>query len=187
MANILASKIITFLWWSVPGGVIVFSTTFLLTDMISEFYGKKEAKRAVWAGFFASILYIFSTLIVMYWQPAPFWQNQEAFASVLGLSFRITIASLLTYLISQFNDVYLYHWIKKKTKGKHLWLRNCGSTLVSQALDTVIFITIAFYGLFPILPMMIGLYVVKVLVALIDTPFLYIVRRFWDNDLRLRR
>lgn len=186
IANVLASKVITFLWWSVPAGFIVYSTTFLLTDMLSEFYGKVEARRAVWCGFFANVIFLLSVIVVIYWKPAAFWDNQAAFSSVLGLSLRITVASLLAYLISQFNDVFLYHRIRSWTKGRHLWLRNNLSTAVSQLLDTVIFISVAFFGLFPILPMIIGQYVVKLFVAVLDTPFLYAVRYFYRRRTWLR-
>ncbi len=181
IANVLATKVITFLWWAVPAGFIVYSTTFLLTDIISEFYGKKAAARAVWCGLFADVIYIFSLFVVLHWDPAVFWDKQIAFSSVLGLSLRITVASLLAYVISQFHDVYAYHLLKRLTGGKHLWLRNTLSTSVSQLLDTVIFISVAFYGVFPLAPMIIGQYLVKLFVAVLDTPFLYGVRYFYSR------
>ncbi|MHC1605646.1 MAG: queuosine precursor transporter [Candidatus Methanofastidiosia archaeon] len=175
-ANILASKIVLFAGKAVPAAVIVYSSSFLLTDMLSEFYGKKEARKAVWAGFLANIALVLSVYIAIMWQPAPFWGNQEAFESVLKNTPRIVMASLIAYFFSQHHDVLSYSWWKKKYP-KHLWLRNNASTIVSQAIDTVLFITIAFYGIFPLTEMIIGQYLVKLIIALIDTPFIYAVKR----------
>ncbi|PIZ54623.1 transporter, partial [Candidatus Uhrbacteria bacterium CG_4_10_14_0_2_um_filter_41_7] len=86
---------------------------------------------------------------------------------------RITVASFIAYLISQHHDVWAFHFWKKKTNGKHLWLRNNASTVVSQLIDTVVFTFIAFYGVLPIVPLILGTWVVKILIALIDTPFIY--------------
>ena len=156
IANILANKIVIFLFWEVDAGTIVYSSIFLLTDMLSEFYGKKTAKKAVWAGFFANIILAISVWIAVVWQPSGNWPNQEAFAATLGNTGRIVFASMVAFIISQHHDVWAYSFWKRMTKGKHLWLRNNLSTITSQLLDTIIFVTIAFYGVFPIIDMIIG-------------------------------
>src|SRR3989344_4835373 len=171
IANVLANKIVVFLNFTVPAGVIVYATTFLLTDMLSEFYGKKEAKKAVWSGFLANIILVFSVWIAINWTPASFWENQDAFVKVLGMTPRIVLANLVAYIVSQNHDVWAYHLWKNKTKDRHLWLRNNASTIVSQLIDSSIFITIAFMGVFPVLPLIIGQFVIKVIIALLDTPF----------------
>jgi queuosine precursor transporter len=181
IANVLANKIVTFLWWEIDAGTIVYSTIFLLTDMLSEFYGKKTAKKAVWTGFFANVMLGASVWIAINWQPAASWGNQAAFAATLGNTYRIIIASMIAYLISQHHDVWAYNFWKKVTKGKHLWLRNNASTAVSQLLDSVIFVTIAFYGVFPIFDMIIGLYIVKLIIASVDTPYLYAVKWYYGK------
>jgi len=174
MANIFANKIVQFGSFTVPAGVIVFSMTFFITDLISEKWGKKEARKAVWAGFFSGLVLIVSVYIVVNWQSAVFaTEFSEMFAKVLALTPRITVASFIAYLISQHHDVWAFHFWKKKTNGKHLWLRNNASTIVSQLLDTVIFTFIAFYGVLPIAPLILGTWVVKIMIALIDTPFIY--------------
>lgn len=174
MANIFATKIVTFGPFTVPGGVIVFSMTFFITDLLSEKWGKKYAKKAVWAGFFANLLLILSVYIVINWPAAVFaTEFAEMFDKVLSLAPRITLASLAAYLVSQNHDVWAFHFWKKKTHGKHLWFRNNASTISSQFLDSVIFIVIAFYGVFPILPLILGQWVVKMIIAFIDTPFIY--------------
>jgi len=174
MASIFANKIVMFGPFSVPAGVIVFSMTFFITDILCEEFGKKYAKKAAWAGFYSMLLLIISVYIVSAWTPAPFAKDfSEMFSKVLSLTPRIALASFLAYLISQNHDIWAFHFWKKKTHGKYLWLRNNASTIVSQLIDSVIFITIAFYGVFPILPLILGQWVVKVIIALIDTPFMY--------------
>jgi queuosine precursor transporter len=174
MANMFASKIVMFGPFTVPAGVIVFSMTFFITDILSEKWGEKEASQAVWAGFLSSLVLIVSVYIVINWQPAIFaTEFSEMFAKVLALTPRITIAGFIAYLISQHHDVWAFHFWKNKTGGKHLWLRNNASTVTSQLIDSVIFITIAFYGIMPIAPLILGQWMVKIVIALIDTPFLY--------------
>ena len=174
MANIFANKIVVFGPFTVPAGVILFSMTFFITDLLSEKWGKKYAKKAVWAGFYASLLLIISVYIVTAWQPAPFAiEMSEMFSKVLALTPRIALAGFIAYIISQNHDVWAFHFWKRLTKGKHLWLRNNASTITSQLIDSAIFITIAFYGIFPIWNMILGMWVVKIIIALIDTPFMY--------------
>ncbi len=174
MANIFANKIVVFGPLTVPASVIVFSMTFFITDIISEKWGKSKAKKAVWAGFFANLVLIISVYIVLAWESASYaLEISEMFSKILALTPRIVIASFLAYIVSQNHDVWAFQFWKKKTKGKYLWLRNNASTIVSQFIDSIIFITIAFYGIFPIWPLIFGQWVLKILIALIDTPFMY--------------
>ena len=176
MAQILANKIVLFGTFTLPAGVIVYATSFLVTDILCEFYGKKKALEAVWGGFLASILLVLAVKIAIAWPPAPFWPGQEAFQATLSMTERIVLGSLVAYLVSQNWDVRVFHKLKEMTGGRHLWLRNNVSTMTSQALDTVIFITIAFYGVLPVVPLIVGQYIVKLLIAAMDTPFIYVVR-----------
>ena len=176
MANVLASKIVNFGPFVVPGGVIVFSMTFLLTDIISEHWGQKLAKKTVWTGFYALAVYIISTWIVLAWSSPEFGiASAEQFKTLLGLTPRIAIASMIGYLVGQHHDVWSFHYWKNKTKGKHLWLRNNASTIVSQFIDSTLFITIAFYGILPIWPLILGTWISKTVIALMDTPFMYLI------------
>jgi uncharacterized integral membrane protein (TIGR00697 family) len=173
MAQILANKIVLFGTFTLPAGVIVYATSFLVTDILCEFYGKKKALEAVWGGFLASILLVLAVKVAVAWPPAPFWTGQEAFQTTLQMTERIVLGSLVAYVVSQNWDVRIFHKLKEMTGGRHLWLRNNVSTMTSQALDTVIFITIAFYGVLPVVPLIIGQYIVKLLIAALDTPFIY--------------
>lgn len=174
VANILANKIVVFGPFTVPAGVIAFSMMFLMTDVLSEKWGKKYARKAVWAGFYANLVLVVSLYIAIAWEAAPYAaESAGMFAAVLRLTPRIFLGGIIAYLISQHHDIWAFHFWKKKTKGKHLWLRNNASTIISQLLDSVIFIVVAFCGVFPILPLIIGQWVVKIIIALIDTPFMY--------------
>jgi len=161
--------------------IIVFSATFLLTDMLSEFFGKQYARRAVLAGFIASILWVVTTQVAIHWTPADFWENQEAFETVFGSSWRIVLGSFFAYLVAQYHYVWAFHFWKGVFKGKYLWLRNNLSTGVSQVLDSAVFLIIAFYGVLPIWPMFISFVVLKFIITLIDTPFLYAVRWYYNK------
>jgi uncharacterized integral membrane protein (TIGR00697 family) len=178
--QVLATKIAVFGPFVVPAGVIVHATTFLITDILCEFHGKKIAQQALWSGFIASILLVMAIQMAIAAPSAPFWSGQAAFDSTLNSTGRIVFASLIAYLISQNWDVFIFDLIKTKTNGKHLWLRNCASTMSSQGLDTIIFITIAFHGLMPVAPLIISQYAIKLLIATMDTPFLYAIK--WAKE-----
>jgi len=181
-ANIIAGKIVVFGPFVVPAAVIVYASTFLLTDIMCEKWGKQQARKAVWAGFYANVVMMVAVVIAVNWQPAPFAKDySEQFSSVLGLVPRVVLASMVAYLVSQHHDVFAFHFWKNKTKGRYLWLRNNASTMVSQAIDTVIFITIAFYGVVDIVPLLIGQYVMKLIIAALDTPFIYFISWLMDR------
>jgi len=179
VANIIAVKVVSIGGWGVvPAGVIAYPLTFLFTDVIAELYGRKVASRVIWVGFGVSVLMV----ILVFWggllPPAPFWEDQSAYESILRMVPRITLASMIAYLVSQHHDVFAFHFWRQKTKGRFLWLRNNASTTVSQALDTGIFITIAFWGTVPtgvLTNMLLTQYVIKLVIAAVDTPFCYML------------
>jgi len=194
VANLVCRKLVIVRNFIVPAGVIVYSSTFLVTDIISEVYGKEKGKRAVICGLLANIVMLISVLIVLMWTPADIPGNLEvakAFRTVFSLTPRIVFASIVAYFISQMHDVYAFHFWKTKTHGKHLWLRNNASTIVSQAIDTTVFITLAFYGVVPnevLFGMILGQYIIKVVIALLDTPFMYMTTAvFRDGCVNLRK
>lgn len=181
IAAVLANKLIQIGPFVVPGGVIVASATFLITDILCERWSRIEAQKAVWIGFYALFLFVLSLEAILYWPgPAFALDKAKSFHEVLGLTPRILLGSVLAYLVSQNHDVWAYEFWKRKTEGRHLWLRNNASTIVSQGLDSAIFITVSFYGVFPIGPMILDLWLIKIVIALLDTPFIYFVR--WVID-----
>jgi len=176
IVNVVASKLIKIGWFVVPSGVFAYAATFLLTDIIDEIWGKKEAQKAVWRGFFAQIFASTLILTAQYLPVAPFMaEQQNHFVAILGQNWRFAAASLVAYLIAQTNDVYLFAFWGKLTKGKHKWLRNNGSTMVSQLIDTAVFVTLAFWGVgHSLWHLIISQYVLKLIIALCDTPFFYL-------------
>ena len=172
-------------------GILPYPITFLVTDIISEIYGKKKANQVVIAGIFASA---FSLLIVMISDVAPAteWSpvNNKLFHKVFGLSGLAVFASMMAYLVAQFVDIRIYHFWKKKTQGRHLWLRNNFSTISSQFLDTfsVLFLLCSFgvieWSLFGALLLSGFLY--KLLIALLDTPILYFFVYLFRKQFKLK-
>ena len=180
ISNIIASKTIAFDFgfttFFAPGAVLLFSVTFLLTDIVSEKFGRRETQRMILLALFCQIALIASSYLIVKAAPAPFFQNQAAFEFIFGTVPRIVIASLITFFVSENLDAYLFQWFKKLTGGKQLWMRNAFSSLPAMLVDSVLFVTLAFYGVMPTLPLIIGLTVVKWLVGVIDIPFMYLSR-----------
>lgn len=176
VANIIAGKLISLGGWVVPVAVIAYPITFLLTDTITELYGRRIATRIVWLGFGASLLMVLLIYVGKVIPPASFWEGQEAYDTILGAVPRIVLASMVAYLVSQNHDIFAFHFWGKVTKGRFLWLRNNASTVISQGFDTLLFISIAFAGTVPtnvLLNMMATQYVIKLCIAIVDTPFCY--------------
>jgi hypothetical protein len=182
LGNIAVCKCVDLFGFSTTAGNVLYASTFLITDILSEKYGKKEAAKAVKYSFTIMILWLIGTQLILLLTPNANDYVNESFKVVFGLAPRITIASLIGFVCSQNIDVFLYHFIWKKTgEGKaKLWLRNNGSTLISQAIDTVIFTTLAFWGTYPtdvFLSILFTTYIFKAVVAIIDTPFMYCARK----------
>ncbi len=176
-ANVIASKVVMIFGFAAPAGIIVYPVTFMVTDVVSEVYGKRYSKRVVWTGFAMMLLLLGITRIAILLPPAPFYHQQTAFRLIFGASNRIIIASLVAYLASQTCDVALFHFWKGITDSRHLWIRNNLSTMASQLLDTVLFILVAFYGIYSLsdcLYLIGGQYLFKFMFAILDTPFVYL-------------
>ena len=172
-------------------GILPYPITFLITDLISEIYGKKNANQVVITGIFASI---FSLLIILIADSVPAIANSPVddvlFTKVFGQSAIAVFASMTAYLFAQFIDIQIYHFWKRLTKGKHLWLRNNFSTWFSQFIDT--FSILMLLCFFEVLPwesfsgLLISGFLFKVLVAALDTPFLYIGVHLFRKRFRLK-
>ena len=159
---------------SFTGGEIAYCMTFFATDVIAEIWGKRRAAMTVLCGLIANILILVLIQITIRLPSAPFWEGSQAFNTVVGATFRITVASIIAFLISQFHDVWMFHLLKGLTRGRFLWFRNNLSTALSQTIDTTIFTFLAFYGVAPVLPLIIGQLTVKLILAAIDTIPIYI-------------
>ncbi|NMA92900.1 MAG: queuosine precursor transporter [Firmicutes bacterium] len=178
IANITAVKLVQIGGLIVPAAVFVFPITFLVTDVVCEVWGKKQATELVWLGFFMNIVLMGYLQLGRVLPPAPVWPDQKAYEAIFGAVPRIVLASMCAYIISQTHDVWAFDYWRRLTRGKHLWLRNNLSTMASQLMDTVVFITIGFAGTVPrgaLIGMIFSQYMVKLVLALIDTPFCYLV------------
>ena len=170
-------------------GVILYSGIYFATDLLSEKYGKKEGQRAVLLGFMASIILVVMIYISLRFLPSDVPDHAEfaekihwAIATIFNFAPLFVFGSLLAYLITQSFDVWIFHYIKEKTQGRHLWLRNNASTMTSQALDTLLYAGIVWgpvVGFSEAIHLAFAKYIIKVIIAAIDTIFIYWARG-WD-------
>jgi queuosine precursor transporter len=184
LANIQVLKTIELFGMVATLGNIVYASSFLITDILNELYGKKEANKAVWIGFYTMVASTLIMTIGLWFAPHSSDFAQESLKTIFGIMPRIALASLIAYLLANLHDVWAFNFWKRKTNGKYLWIRNNFSTIVSQAIDSIIFTLVAFYGVFSsqvLLQIFITTYVLKVLVAMGDTPFIY-----WAKRMHLR-
>ena len=187
LANIFVTKQFVIFGITATGGNITYGSIFLATDLLCEHYSRKDGRCAVFLGFFAAIFYLITSQFIILLKPAEFDMVHSSMRTIFSFAPRIVLASLIAYLISQMHDIWFFHFLKEKTKGKMLWFRNNVSTWVSQLIDSIIFSMIAFLGIFPInivLQIIISTYLLKVLVAAIDTPFIYLSYKCKPEELK---
>lgn len=177
--------------FEVSVGLLPYPLTFLMTDILSEIYGKRKANEVVIAGIFAS----FFSLLIIYVSkevPATSWSqvNDNTFINVFGAAPLAVLASMMAYLFAQFIDIRIYHFWKDFTKGKHLWLRNNFSTFSSQFIDTLtVLLLLCFFGIInwdKFWGLMISGVVFKIIIAILDTPFLYLAVYFFRRRFNLQ-
>ena len=180
LANILGIKIIQIGPINASIGILLVPLAFLITDILAEVKGKKFVSNLIWSSVFTLIFSYLFIQLSLYIEPADRFKDMNpAFVNIFSNSSRIFIASIIAFAISQFHDIWAFEFWKKKTHGKFLWLRNNLSTIVSQFIDTVIFMFLAFYHISPkfdaafIWELIIPYYLLKILISLIDTPFVY--------------
>ncbi len=174
-ANITAGKPVELFGLVAPGGVFIYALTFTLIDLIHERLGRERARHIVYAAGAANLLLAgYTALIVALPFPA-FYEHQDAFASTLGSTSRIVAASLVAYLSSSLVDLEIYA-IWKRAVGRHRWARVLVSNGVSTGVDSVLFVMIAFGGVLPVIPLILGQYAVKMAVTVVSVPMIYAVR-----------
>jgi uncharacterized integral membrane protein (TIGR00697 family) len=197
-ANLIGLKIADFGIFHASVGILLFPILFLVTDVIEEVHGKKKAQEFVIVGFVTLIIILIVTVIAVIIPHASrsVMGNvdlQNAYDDIFGTTVRIFIASITAFLVAQLHDVWAFNFWKKKTKGKYLWLRNNLSTIVSQFLDTTLFMFIAFYNISPkfnveyIFALIIPYWMVKILFAIFDTPFCYLGVRWLKGPVKNKR
>ena len=191
-ANIEALIVVQAFGMEMTLGNILFASTFLVTDIASETYGKKIAQKTVTLGITTSIVFIFISQSWMLYQPANTDWATPAIREIFSTTPRMMLASLLVYAVVQMFDVWLYHkwwdFTSKKfgDKKNFLWLRNNGSTLLSQLLNSVLFTWAAFYGIYntkTLVSIAVSSYIIFIVTSLADTPFIYAARKIYEKEL----
>ena len=178
VSNLIAQKVCVIGPFAVSGAVLLFPITYIFGDVFTEVYGYAASRRAIWLGFFGTALLYVIGAIVIALPAAPGWPNQQAFATVFGFIPRILAASLIAFWAGEFANSYTMARMKLFTDGRMLWTRTIGSTVVGQAVDTVLVITLTFGGIYPVrtlLNIMATGYALKVGYEVIATPLTYLV------------
>jgi uncharacterized integral membrane protein (TIGR00697 family) len=180
VANIQVVKTVEIFGMVSTLGNVIYGSIFFATDILAEVYGKKTARRGVWFGFIGMALMTLWMKLGLTFIPHASDFAQEPLEVIFGLMPRIAAGSLTAYLVSQFHDIWAFLFWKRKTRGRFLWLRNNASTMVSQAIDSLIFCGIALWGVFDVVTwreILLSTYLLKLVVAAIDTPFIYLAKR----------
>lgn len=173
-ANIIAVKIIQFGGIFLPAAIIVFPVSYIFGDILTEVYGYRMARKVIWLGFFCNAIAVLFIWLGGLLPSAPFWENQQAYNTILGFVPRIVAASFVAYLVGEFANSFVLAKLKIATKGRWLWTRTIGSTIVGQGLDSVVFIVVAFVGTASFDPMLILYHwLIKTAYEALATPFTY--------------
>lgn len=179
-ANLIGSKISVVWGVTFSVGIFAYPITFLITDLIEEVFGKKHSRRFLLAGAISMLVVFAWVALALVLPPADRFQFESEYQTIFKVSLRFIVASLIAFVLSQLHDIWAFGFWRKKTKGRFLWLRNNASTIVSQFVDTVIFMFIALYKVAPqydaafIFKLIIPYWLLKVLFALLDTPLVYL-------------
>ena len=177
VANILVCKNVDLFGLSATLGNVLFGTVFLATDILTEQYGVKAARKAVWMGISMEVITILLTQIALLFIPNSLDMVQDSMQNIFGLFPRVAVASCSMFIFSNQLDIFLFDKIRQKTGEKYLWLRNNVATIVSQCVENYLFYIIAFLGIYTmkdIFTMTLTCCIIEIIVALIDTPFLYL-------------
>jgi len=177
LANVITAKNADIFGLSTAIGTVMFASTFLATDILTEYHSVQDAKKAVYIGLFADVLLIVSTQIALLYKPSAFDYADGAMQTLFALNLRISLASMVMYFISNFADVFLFEKLKEKSGGKRLWLRNNVSTILCNCLENFGFIALAFAGIYDartIFTIALSTSIIEAIVAVCDTPFIYL-------------
>jgi len=178
ISNVASTKIVQLGPFTFDGGTILFPITYIFGDILTEVYGYRQSRRVIWTGFASALLMSIVFFIVGKLPAAEGWMNQEAYDSILGLTPRIVVASLVAYFAGEFANSFTLAKMKIWTKGRFLWSRTIGSTLVGEGVDTLLFVGIAFAGVLPmslLISVFVSNYVFKVGFEAVSTPLTYVV------------
>ncbi len=188
ISNIASSKIVQIWKFTFDGGTILFPLSYIFGDILTEVYGYKRGRRVIWIGFFCALLMSLTLGLIGLVKPASGWEFQEAYMRILGQTPRIVAASLIAYFAGEFSNSFVLAKMKILTKGRWLFTRTIGSTIVGEGIDTVIFVVIAFLGVYSnslVLLIIISNYIFKVSLEIVFTPLTYKVVGFLKRTERV--
>ena len=177
-ANITAVKLVNLFGLILPAAILIFPISYIIGDILTEVYGYRQARRVIWLGFLCNVITVGAIWIGQILSPASFWNGQAAYERILGYAPRLLVASFLAYLVGEFANAFVLAKMKIATKGRWLWLRTIGSTLIGQGLDSLVFISLAFAGIMPLkalLSAMVAQWLVKSVYEAVVTPVTYAV------------
>ena len=178
-ANIIAVKVISLGPIMLPAAIFIFPLSYIFGDILTEVYGYRQARKVIWLGFICNLIFVIFVWIGQILPPAPFWEGQKAYESILGYTPRLLAASFLGYLAGEFANSFILAKMKIMTRGRWLWSRTIGSTVFGQGLDTSIFITLAFIGTPSFVPIMILYHwLAKTVIEALATPLTYAIVNF---------
>ena len=180
-ANIIAVKLISLYGFILPAAILIFPLSYIIGDVLTEVYGYRQARRVIWLGFVCNFITVVAIWIGQMLPSASFWDGQASYERILGYAPRLLFASFLAYLVGEFSNAFVLAKLKIATKGRWLWLRTIGSTLIGQGLDSAIFITLAFVGTIPLNALFSAVviqWLAKSLYEAVVTPLTYVVVAF---------
>jgi uncharacterized integral membrane protein (TIGR00697 family) len=148
-ANVIAVKLVDLFGWIMPAGVLIFPVSYITGDVLTEVYGYRQARRVIWLGFLCNAIVVGAVWLGQSLPPAGFWDGQAAYERILGYTPRLLVASFAAYLVGEFTNAFVLAKMKIATRGRWLWTRTIGSTVVGQGLDSLVFIVLAFGGAIP--------------------------------------
>jgi queuosine precursor transporter len=184
ISNITSTKVVEFGFFTFDGGTLLFPISYIFGDVLTEVYGFKEARKVIWIGFICAAMMSLIVWIIGILPSASEWTNQAAYDTILGTTPRIVLASLIAYFSGSFSNSVILSKMKILTKGKWLWTRTIGSTIVGEGIDSLIFVGIAFFGVYS-MPLLISIfisnYIFKVGFEVVLTPVTYKVVAFLKN------
>ncbi|MBT5415185.1 MAG: queuosine precursor transporter [Rhodospirillaceae bacterium] len=181
ISNIVAVKLISVEGVVVTAAITIFPISYIIGDVLTEVYGYRQARRVIWLGFGCNLIAAAAIMIGQWLPAASFWQGQNAYETILGYAPRLLLASFTAYLIGEFANAYILAKMKIMTRGRWLWTRTIGSTIVGQGLDSVVFATVAFIGVIPfdaLLLTIVSQWLIKTAYETLATPFTYLVIGF---------
>jgi queuosine precursor transporter len=180
-ANITAVKLVNVFGLVLPAAIVIFPISYIFVDILTEVYGYRQARRAIWLGFLCNLIAVVAIWLGQVLPPASFWSGQGAYERILGYTPRLLLASFLAYLVGEFANSFVMAKMKIATRGRWLWTRTIGSTVVGEGLDSLVFITIAFVGEIPLTGLglaIVTLWLAKSAYEAAVTPLTYVTVKF---------